>query len=72
MTELITAMREWIDECEWADLNPGEILDPEVFSDSDVLRGVECWAGDEEGHGGVKAFCLDNGFECPEEWKNEE
>jgi hypothetical protein len=36
--EIVQAMREWLAECTWADLEPEDIAD---LTDAEVIAGVE-------------------------------
>ncbi len=44
----IKAMREWVSDCQWEDVDEGEI---EELSDKQILRGVDAHV-----HGGLHEF----------------
>jgi hypothetical protein len=47
----ITAMREWLADCDFKDIDTDEALDPDLVTDAEVLDAVEQHYG-----GGLVAF----------------
>lgn len=52
--ELIQSMREWIADCSWPDLEPGDEQD---LSDTEVLAGIRTHY-----EGGILQFIADNTY----------
>lgn len=50
--EVITDMREWIADCDWADLESEEVNE---LSDTEVVTGIRCHY-----EGGVEQFLRDS------------
>lgn len=52
IVQAVAAMREWLSECTWSDLDPADVDD---LTDDEVIAGVR-----RHYHGGIIAFLEDS------------